>query len=283
MDEAGAELLRSLGIQGSEPELWATSREQRGHALTLTLLGTFLFEARKGDVRLRSQASLDAKETREGRHAWRVIEDYDAWFGPGPAQAVLRLAGLFDRPAPASAIRALRRAPAISGVTDRIVGLDEDEWNRCYWLRRARLLLDDGGDGSRHAHPLVRELLGLKLGKENPAGFRAAHGRLFEHLRDEGKPSPDGPEDTLEELEPLFQAIWHGHHAGRLQEAFDLYRAGCGRPSFLSLPPQRAVLGFLAAQSAFFDPTGALRPSLLTGPDEGWLLSARAFSAAGAG
>lgn len=279
-DEAGAALLASLGARGTDEELRAVSREQHGHPLTLTLLGTFVAEARGGDLKRRAGVSLSGETSHEGKHAWRVIEEYDRWFGPGPEQAILRMVGLFDRPAPLDSIRALRREPAIAGVTDAIVGLDDDTWNRhLARLRKARLLLSDVREGAVDAHPLVREFFGALLERTNPAGFRAAHGRLFEHLRDRGKTSPDTMEDRLDDIEPLFRAIWHGANARRWQEAFDLYRARLRRNNIhFTIYQLNAISADLAAQSVFFDATGTLRPSLLTPADEAWLLSARAFS-----
>jgi hypothetical protein len=42
---------------------------------------------------------------------------------------ILRLLGLFDRPADAGCLAALRRAPAIAGLTEPLLGLDQDAWN----------------------------------------------------------------------------------------------------------------------------------------------------------
>src|SRR4029077_21193600 len=43
--EAGAKLLRALGVKGHEAELQITSDEFSGHCLALTLLGSYLTDA----------------------------------------------------------------------------------------------------------------------------------------------------------------------------------------------------------------------------------------------
>src|SRR6516162_8706316 len=47
--DAGAKLLRALGVKGDEAELRTTSDEFSGHCLALTLLGSFLSDAYNGD------------------------------------------------------------------------------------------------------------------------------------------------------------------------------------------------------------------------------------------
>src|SRR6516162_6502066 len=49
--DAGAKLLRALGVNGREAELRTASDEFRGHCLALTLLGRYLTDACKGDIR----------------------------------------------------------------------------------------------------------------------------------------------------------------------------------------------------------------------------------------
>ena len=55
--EAGAKLLRALGVKGGEAELRSPSDEFSGHCLALTLLGSDLADAYNGDVGCRSELS----------------------------------------------------------------------------------------------------------------------------------------------------------------------------------------------------------------------------------
>jgi len=65
--EAGAELLRQLGVRGKDSELRAASAELGNHALALTLLGSYLRRACDGDVRRRKEVDLGtAAELQEG-------------------------------------------------------------------------------------------------------------------------------------------------------------------------------------------------------------------------
>jgi hypothetical protein len=49
--DAGAKLLRALGVTGHESELQSASEEFGGHCLALALLGSYLTDAYNGDIR----------------------------------------------------------------------------------------------------------------------------------------------------------------------------------------------------------------------------------------
>ena len=122
--DAGAKLLRALGVHGDEAELRNASEEFTGHCLALTLLGSYLADAYDGDIRRRKEVSGHlADDVRQGLHVRKVMESYQTWFGEGPELSVLRMLGLFDRPADEKALEALLRPPAIPGLTDSLTGL----------------------------------------------------------------------------------------------------------------------------------------------------------------
>lgn len=55
--DAGARLLRALGVTGDEHTLRSASDEFSGHCLALTLLGSYLTDAYNGDIRCREEVS----------------------------------------------------------------------------------------------------------------------------------------------------------------------------------------------------------------------------------
>ena len=54
------------------------------------------------------------------------MESYQTWFGEGPELSVLRMLGLFDRPADEKALGALLKSPAIPGLTESLTDLSPD-------------------------------------------------------------------------------------------------------------------------------------------------------------
>jgi tetratricopeptide (TPR) repeat protein len=293
--EVAIRLLRKLQVTGTDEELGNACETFGGHALSLTLLGRFLFDAHGGDIR-RIDRIRDLKKadrlTREDRHrtAWNVLEAYEAWLSGAQADgnpkmlAVLRLTGLFDRVATAKCLDALRADPVIPGLTDAIHAMDWDEWNILLRrLERAHLikLRVDAVDSEAlaiDAHPLVREYFARQLRDQRPESYRAAHSRLFDHLC---ATTPHRP-DTLAGLQPLYQAVTHGCLAGRQQEACEkVYRdrilRGSGSDGFYSSKKLGAMSADLGAVAAFFEePWRQLAPNLSV-PDQAWLLNQAAF------
>jgi hypothetical protein len=83
--DAGAKLLRPLGVEGHEEELRSASNEFSGHSLALTLLGSYLTDAYNGDIRFRKEVSERlAHDVRQGVHARKVMEFYQSWFWGWP-------------------------------------------------------------------------------------------------------------------------------------------------------------------------------------------------------
>ncbi|HVH86910.1 MAG TPA: hypothetical protein VM912_09305, partial [Terriglobales bacterium] len=140
--DAGANLLGALGVKGHEAELRSASDEFRGHCLALTLLGSYLTDAYGGDIRSRREVSERlADDVRQGVHARKVMESYQAWFGEGPELSLLRMLGLFDRPVDEKTLRVLLKPPAIRGLTESLTDLSPTDWRMILGrLRRARLL-----------------------------------------------------------------------------------------------------------------------------------------------
>jgi tetratricopeptide (TPR) repeat protein len=259
--EAGRALLRVGGVQGTDAELEATSRAFGGHALALDLLAAYLHRI-PGHPAVAAAAipDLDVPET-EGKHPRRVMVAWAARLGDGPEVEVLRLLGLFDRPADGAELAALRAAPPIPGLTEHVQGLSEAGWLRVLdTLRRARLIAPPSAHrpGSVDAHPLVREHFGQELRQSYPAAWREGHNRLYEYYK---AAAPDYP-DTLEAMAPLFAAVAHGCQAGRHQEAMDeVYWQRILRGNeFFSSKKLGALGANMAALSGFFDPPW-LRPA----------------------
>ncbi len=217
--DAGARLLRALGVNGHEAELRSASNEFSGHCLALTLLGSYLTDAYNGDIRCRKEVSERlAHDIRQGAHARKVMESYQTWLGEGPEVSVLRMLGLFDRPANEKALGALLKPPAIPGLTESLTDLSPTDWRTVLArLRRARLLAgeDPHNPGHLDTHPLVREYFGEQLRSQRTDAWKECNSRLFYHYRALAPQLPD----NFREMEPLFLAAICGCNAGLFREA----------------------------------------------------------------
>jgi serine/threonine protein kinase/predicted ATPase len=222
--DAGAKLLQALGVKGREAELRNASDEFGGHCLALTLLGSYLTDACNGDIRCREEVSARlAHDVRQGAHARKVMESYQTWFGQGPELSVLRMLGLFDRPADEKVLGALLKPPAIRGLTESLVDLSPTEWRTILAsLRRARLIAgeDPHNPGHLDTHPLVREYYGEQLRSLRTDAWNECNRRLFNYYRALAPPLPE----SFRDMEPLFLAVICGCNAGLFREALhDVY------------------------------------------------------------
>jgi serine/threonine protein kinase/predicted ATPase len=218
---AGARLLRALGVKGHEAELRDASDEFAGHCLALTLLGSYLTDAYDGDIRCRNEvAERLAHDVRQGIHARKVMESYQTWFGEGPEMSVLRMLGLFDRPADEKALGALLKRPAIRDLTESLTDLSATEWRTILAkLRRARLVAgaDPHNPGDLDTHPLVREYFGEQLRSQRTEAWKECNRRLYYYYRDAAPQLPD----SFREMEPLFLAVICGCNAGLFHKALN--------------------------------------------------------------
>ncbi|HXA18599.1 MAG TPA: hypothetical protein VN380_16515 [Thermoanaerobaculia bacterium] len=291
-DLAGAALLHDRGatragareIPRDDQELQVASREVHGHGLTLQLLGQYLRLVEDGDILKRDTVRLaDADReyqndaTRLYGHAFKAMEAYEKWFQREGTQgqrqlAVLRLLGLFDRPASKTSLEALRNATVIAGLTEPLVGLQPRDLAAVDHRLEEIQLLTVQADGSLDAHPLLREYFGQRLRATQPEAWRAAHRRLYEHLC---ATTEDKPDATLEDLQPLYQAVAHGCHAGLQQEACEkVYRDRIQRGSEAYSSFQLGAFGSdLGAVACFFEAPWSHVSPALTEAYQAWLLN----------
>jgi hypothetical protein len=217
--DAGAKLLLALGIKGHEAELRSASDEFSGHGLALTLMGSYLADAYDGDIRCREEVSKHlAHDIRQGAHARKVMKSYQTWFGEGSELSILRMLGLFDRPADEKAIRALLDPPAIPGLTESLINFSPSEWRTIVArLQRARLLAAEDSNRPRQldTHPLIREYFGEQLRNQRAEAWKQSNRRLYDYYRTLAPQLPG----SLREMEPLFLAVICGCNAGLFREA----------------------------------------------------------------
>lgn len=277
------ELLKSAGVRGSTADFETMADELNAHALSLSLLANYLVKAQQGDLRKRDRIQFgDADAQVHGGRAFKMIATYEAWFEEGGeecarALALLRILGLFDRPADAGCLNALRLQPVIPDLTEPLVGLSENHWNLTIsLLADSHLVLPSKDRSAIDTHPIIREYFGTQLRQKNPNGWRLAHRRLYEYLKDKAEYQPE----SIDGLRPLYDAVTHGCLAQLHQKAcdevfYERIRRGNKRFSWTRLGAFDLELKALA--SFFTEPWR--RPSaLLTESDQAWLLNEVSFS-----
>jgi hypothetical protein len=274
--QAGMQVLREAGVtKGTDKELHEAAAEYDGHALALSLLGSYLATVYDGEIRKRDLIPHLTEDMEHGGHAQRVMESYETWLRGTAELEILYLMGLFDRPAPLGAIDVLIKKERIKGLTDKLHKISEKDWRYAVkHLRELRLLSasDKGRPDTLDCHPLIREHFSQKLKAKSEQAWKKAYERLYEYY----KKLPD----TLEEMEPLFAAVAHGCQAGRHREtAYDVFWERIRRKTEQYSYHKLGAFGAdLAALSNFFDEPWRQPASGLTDADKAAILSWAGFS-----
>jgi len=219
-----------------------------------------------------------------------MLAAFENWFAKsgdfGARQlTVLRMLGLFDRPADTGCIAALRKPPVISGLTEPLftaridagIGqatvqpLVDEDWNTAIsFLGDFGLVaIEFAADDSEHfldCHPLVREHFAKQIRDKKSDAWRSGHGRLFHYL---SQSAPELP-NTLSQMDLLYESMSHGCNAGRhLQVMTDVYWPRvCRGNEFFGTTKLGAFTSELAALATLFDvpwtrPNSSLPPELI--------------------
>jgi hypothetical protein len=177
-------------------------------------------------------------------------------------------------------LAALWSLPAIEGLTEPLAGLGEEDRNEVFTEpadpKLLTMNLDAGGEvTSLDAHPLLREFLANALRESRPEAWKAGHKRLYQHLT---TMTPEKPAPTLDDLQPLYQAVAHGCLAGLEQDGcgkvyIGRILRGTGSDGFYSSKKLGAFGADLGAVACFFDPPWIRVSPDLTPPYQAWLLN----------
>ncbi len=275
--QAARALLRAERIAGTDAELEGLAQRFGPQALAISLLAVYLHEhPGRGIGPAKDLEQLPSEEPLD-----RVLAGFEQMLADGAELETLRLMGFFDRPADEGCLRALRAKPAIPGLTDLLAGLPDADWPRLLArLEGLRLIhARQGESGQRFVdtHPLIREHFARQIRDRSPDAWRAAHRRLYEHLR--GTTTDKKPNPTLEDLQPLYQAVAHACQAGLQQEARrDIYRGRILRGEENYSVKKLGIIGSdLGAIACFFQqPWKMLLPSF-TEAQQAWLLGYASF------
>ena len=251
--QAGAQLLKSKDVWGSQEDLEKAAKDFAGHCLALSLLGTYVYQRYDGDIRKRAQEENlldDPEKSERGIHAQRVMASYEEWFQGKSELAVLRLLGLFDYPVEEDLFLEFLVSPPIPSFVNIVKSPRFTDWptallaflgsasirglwNIAKWpistdwptvinnLSSAELISKMSKRGApqepaelRLAHPLILEYFGGQLRRSNKV-WRDSHYQLYELYINKARKQPT----TIAGMNASLRAVIHGCNAGRHEAA----------------------------------------------------------------
>ncbi|HEY0735952.1 MAG TPA: trypsin-like peptidase domain-containing protein [Herpetosiphonaceae bacterium] len=246
--EDGRDLLLRLGVHGKDQALDKVVRDWDGHALTLTLLATYLVERWQGDVAHVGDVPPPTAEVERYERVQRVLRRYDEHLTEAE-RAFLTLFSAFRTPVASSAFekvfraqtevvepapkprflrRFLRRKPESTtpvrvepnAFNAPIAALSDDEFEKLLKRLMAYQILRYNKNKKQYTtHPLIRAHY-FSLLTHNP-NAPAAHERIKEHYLALAGDTPTNP--TLDDLAPLIEVVHHACLAGAYDEAAEIF------------------------------------------------------------
>jgi tetratricopeptide (TPR) repeat protein len=227
--QEGRTLLRYLGVTGgSDVDLEHEVEAWDGHALTLSLLGSYLAKNHGGnfahiyDIGPVEELSAPPGD-RRAQHVHRVLRHYDKYLSP-EEQLFLLIFCAFRLPVSDDAFdKVFRTAPDTSSFNTIITVLDDAAFTELLeQLRSYRILRYDAQLRQYTTHPLIRDHYANRL-NEDTRMLRAVHARIKDYYQ---KSVPEVLEIlTLSNLNPLIEAIHHACRAGLYDEGFQIYQS----------------------------------------------------------
>lgn len=219
---ASIDLLKSLGVKGSDENFRTASAMYAGHALSLSLLAGYLAVVHKSDLGKYGELNSLLDDQIQGNHARTLMQAYLDWFSRSMEEELLFLVGMFDRAVSLSDLYSLCVDHSIEGLTLRLAKASQPDWlYSVKQLTDSRILTRDFREGQTYldCHPLVRDFITETLSQKFPDIWKNGNHALFCHLQEKAASSPE----SITDLEPLFRAVIHGTQAGLYEEAFALY------------------------------------------------------------
>ena len=201
--EDGKALLKKVGVKGKDTELDRIVSQWGGHALTLSLLGSYLVKEHKGNV---NHIPLDLVPTvNEEKYdrVTRILRRYDEHLNDGEKE-FMEIFSAFRLPVCQSAIE-----PVFKQTTSFVEQ-----------LVKYRILRFNPQNNSYTTHPLIRNHY-LKLLEQNPLKARKAHEKIrnYYFLIANSKPI----KLTLDGLQPQIELVHHSCQAGDYNKAWSIY------------------------------------------------------------
>ncbi len=223
LPQDGRDLLRKLGVRGDDDELDRVVADWDGHALTLSLIASYLRDHHAGDVsQIRNIPPPTADEPRYER-VHRVLRRYDDHLQESE-NAFLMLFSAFRRPVDDDAFSIFRARSERQGksLSDPIALLNDSQFEAM--VRRLvdyRILRQLPRSNQYTTHPLIRAHYFTLLTKGRRGQAKEAHQQIKDYYLEKAQGMPDEP--SLEDLAPLIEVVHHACQYGAHDEAESIH------------------------------------------------------------
>ncbi|MBU1262739.1 tetratricopeptide repeat protein, partial [bacterium] len=261
LDDARA-LFRKFGVRGEQDEIDKVINEYDGHALSLTLLCGHIVEKFDGDIKKAGEIPSFHSDKEAGGKAHRILLWYKSQLNEEQL-AFLKIFSIFRKQVTEKDFEGVFRSKMGHCLVDMSIfsfmGIVD---NLC-----KRRLITKGQD-TYTTHPLIKNYFESIFNEEDK---RLCHKHIYQYI---GSYAPEKP-NTLEEMQPLFEQVYHGCSARLYDEVYKLYDEKiCRKEEYFLQDKLSALETNLSLVKTFF-PKGDLSqmPLVSKKSAQSWLLN----------
>ena len=210
-------MLRRRGVRGSEDDMTEVINRYKGHALSLTSVAGYLNRYYDGDIKQAPEVEFVLSDKERFTDVNKLLRKYAEKMAEAE-RIFLYIFSLFRREGTeydfAGVFRHEMKDTKFNDVLVKMSELDFKDLVDGFvdW----RLISYDETKRTYTAHPLIKGYFELDFDEKNK---KLCHKRIYQYF---GEYAPTQPE-SLEEMQTLFEQIYHGCQAEMYQEAFDDY------------------------------------------------------------
>ncbi|NQE44503.1 hypothetical protein C5S31_00590, partial [ANME-1 cluster archaeon GoMg2] len=213
-------MLRSRGVKGSEEDMTEVINRYKGHALSLTSVAGYLNRYYDGDIKQAPEVEFILSDKERFKDVNKLLHKYAEKMSESE-RIFLYIFSLFRREVTENDFAGVFRHE-IKGIWHKIkkgtrfnrvlVKMSEQDFrDMINGLVDWRLISYDKTKKSYVAHPLIKGYFESDFDEKNK---KLCHKRIYQYF---GEYAPEWPE-TLEEMQPLFEQVYHGCAAGLYDE-----------------------------------------------------------------
>jgi tetratricopeptide (TPR) repeat protein len=215
----GRELLQKLGVRGPDAALEKIVGDWDGHALTLSLLGSYLASHHDGDVASISQIPPPTADEPHYERVYRVLRCYDQNLTPAE-RLFLTMFSAFRKPAGEIALEEVFRRNTGSNRLDSLLPTLDDTAFKAMLERLVKyhILRHDPSMRVYTTHPLIRNHYLSRLLEGTDVPSQAVHQSIKDYYVTLAKTMPSM------RMEALIEAVHHACRARAYDEAIGIYQ-----------------------------------------------------------
>jgi hypothetical protein len=207
------DLFKTVGVKGSQEEIDSVIEEYDAHALSLILLSTYLVEDFGGDIRKAKDIPPFHSDKEAGGKAHRILLWYEGQLTE-EQRAFMNIFSLFRRAVREDDFEGVFQATMETEINQTLRKTSEFSFKRMVGNLCDRRLITRGQDDTYATHPLIKSYFESIFEEEDK---KLSHKRIYLYF---GEYAPEQPE-TIAEMQPLFEQVYHGCAAGLCDEVFD--------------------------------------------------------------